>query len=500
MDVRIVLVANVEVIGGVLVYTPTPQFAAVFAEAEAKAASKGKSPFDPNNSPAGENADLSEELAPAVDLKTDGIKGMAGPDDKGQVEFPDLDAGLYLILQGNSTDGDNGKFNMQSFLIPIPYLSEDFGITYIVAAKPKIEPKKGSLDLKKEITGDWGYPDNAIFEFTITFTHPDGLPLTGPGGIKVNGTVRNSMPLKVCIRPGETKNITNIPLGTEYVITETHIPDVPDGKFTFESISDNGRGTITRENVLLVTAKNKYTADRGKIKIDKEFSSSSDVPTDDAIEFTVVLKYANEIKYIYKLNKANNWTVTDTNVVVATYTVDETNIPGTYEKVSINPGTITVTRTGSYATVTVTNKKKPPTTIPQNTNPPPGTRPTSPQNPTTTSPSPTTTNQNTTTTGSTGTDATTTQPTGAVTTTDDDGEYIYDSTGPLGNFTTDDEEFAFDEDLPYGSGSFPNDNTHNSQTGDNTSIILFVLFAILFISGGFMIFIVKKKKKEDENT
>jgi len=62
-------------------------------------------------------------------------------DSSGKAYFSDLPAGMYLVAQNNaSSAGNNGVYNIQSFIIPVPYPVKDDGfLNYIAIANPKIE-------------------------------------------------------------------------------------------------------------------------------------------------------------------------------------------------------------------------------------------------------------------------------------------------------------------------------------------------------------------------
>ncbi|MCL2158168.1 MAG: hypothetical protein FWH48_02040 [Oscillospiraceae bacterium] len=105
---------------------------------------------------------------------------------------------------------------------------------------------------------------------------------------------------------------------------------------------------------------NKYSTlpQVGKVTVKKEFVVAGDAPTDNR-EFTVVLKQGGNVMYSFVLNKANNWTMENTNVAPGTYEVEEINMPEWYRIVSISHDTVVVTD-GVDLTITATNEVIPP--------------------------------------------------------------------------------------------------------------------------------------------
>ena len=67
-------------------------------------------------------------------------KNMRSTDNTGRVRFADLAPGLYLVSDTVRSSTDTGHI-MQSFLVPVPHLTER-GLNYIVTASPKIQAQK----------------------------------------------------------------------------------------------------------------------------------------------------------------------------------------------------------------------------------------------------------------------------------------------------------------------------------------------------------------------
>jgi len=238
MEIEIYRIAIANFENGKIIFTPAANFSGTLSGVN----------IDPYEMTAGENAVLAGALKTyASGQRITATKGGA-TNAKGEIEFPDLESGLYLVTQKESTNvnTNNGRYNMQSFILPVPY-TDDYGIGFsvvgVVFTHPKIEPKKGSLTLTKTVTGS-GAPANTDFWFTVKFTYPDGVTLNGT---KISGEV------SVSLKAGTTAKFENIPLGTEYEITEVNIP----ARFTFVSLT-NSKGTVANLTPVTLTAINNY--------------------------------------------------------------------------------------------------------------------------------------------------------------------------------------------------------------------------------------------------
>ena len=129
MNIEIFLVADAVLDGdGEIKYIPTEEFADALKDIEP----------DPYMA-AGDNAALALAIRAYISSRDiDGILSVT--DEDGAAYFTNLAAGMYLITH-NADDGsgNNGIYNIQSFLVTVPYPVGDGFLNYIVIANPKIE-------------------------------------------------------------------------------------------------------------------------------------------------------------------------------------------------------------------------------------------------------------------------------------------------------------------------------------------------------------------------
>jgi len=303
--------------------------------------------------------------------------------------------GVYLLVETEAPPGyllPNEPDNFTFFVLPgsmsaseINTLETALGKDIIIISdhiyidneKPSAK-SPGSLKLSKISNVSAGGSANKVFEFTVAFS---GVT-TGLDTIryKINngteGTFTNGG--KIYLKDGDKAYITNIPINADYIITETNY--AADG-FTSDKTNNQVTGTIIDNAVLNVTFTNTYTPPpKGKVTVmkvieDDDEPEEPDDPgggpppivmynsaLDDDLEFTIILIQIENgievVKYIFALNKANNWTQTQ-DVVAGQYIVQETDMPIDYDFVSLDKTNITVTETGpdSDITITATNKK-----------------------------------------------------------------------------------------------------------------------------------------------
>jgi hypothetical protein len=125
----------------------------------------------------------------------------------------------------------------------------------------------------------------------------------------------------------------------------------------------------------IVQNKERPKSPPNSVTVGKAFSPPGDAPDDDTVEFTIVLKQNNTVKYTLKVNKTNGWSAKISNVVPGIYDVEEINIPDGYEMVSLSHSSVTIDSTSTITITAINRKKIPPTTQP--TTPAPATEPTS---------------------------------------------------------------------------------------------------------------------------
>jgi len=233
---------------GVIKYNPVEDFIDALKDTE----------YDPHVLDAGKNAELAGLLKNYISEKE--MHGtLIATGSNGQAVFPNVSAGIYLVTQNTSGNGNNSRYKVQSFIIPIPYLdvTGNAGLNYYVETHPKIERLPGMLTLTKRVTGT-GAPANAIFRFTVKFTAPndemlDNIMLNGE---LLDGADSSMREVSVSLRAGQTVAFTNIPIGTKYEIVEI-MAAMPE-YFTFVNII-NGNGTITDITAVEVIATNRYS-------------------------------------------------------------------------------------------------------------------------------------------------------------------------------------------------------------------------------------------------
>ena len=238
--VEIFLIATAEIndATGQLEYTATEIFAEALRDEN----------YDPNGMTASENLVITEKLKAYVSEKS--LSGtMLSTNGAGTLEFKNLFPGVYMVAQGTSTEANNLGYVMQSFIIPVPYPEESGLLNYIVTAAPKMEPRKGALTLTKAVVG--GTADGIGFWFTVKFTYPEKAVRDG---VTLNG-IKIEEQLSLRLTAGETASFANIPVGTEYEITEVNLP----ADYELVSITGGGKGTINGSaEITALTATNRY--------------------------------------------------------------------------------------------------------------------------------------------------------------------------------------------------------------------------------------------------
>ncbi len=150
----------------------------------------------------------------ASGVPSGGYKYTAKTGSDGKATFSGVAIGLYIAEESNPADK---HFSSTPFFVSLPTTSTDGTYwIYEVTAYPKSLPA-GDLDITKTVTGDAG--DTTFeFHFVVEFENYDAeldykKSDGSTGKIKSGGTVT--------LKHGEKATILNIPVGTEYTVSET---------------------------------------------------------------------------------------------------------------------------------------------------------------------------------------------------------------------------------------------------------------------------------------
>ena len=227
INIEIYLIATAVEDNGEITYIPTGNFAGALNNIE----------LDPFMV-AGDNVNLALILRNYISGNT--IRGiLAATDNNGTVYFSDLAAGMYLITQNNaSAVGNNGRYNIQSFIVPVPYLVDDGFLNYIVLANPKIEEIPPTTEPTTESTTGPPPPTTGPTEPPTLPTEPSTIP-TQPV------TTQPTIPTTV--------SSTEPTIDTTEPVTTTEPPTEPTIGTTEPSIEEEFTGTIPLGNITFPT-------------------------------------------------------------------------------------------------------------------------------------------------------------------------------------------------------------------------------------------------------
>lgn len=161
----------------------------------------------------------------------------------------------------------------------------------------------GSLLVSKEISGNTA-DMTAEFEFVVTFTAPVGrtFNLKADGGVQIvttdtpeTGFTNNSVTYKFNLGNGDSLRFTNIPVGTEYTVTETKAnADNYETTFTGTINTNGGKATIT---------------DTSEATVEVENARSSDVDTGitlDSLPFVLILAVCAGAVVLFVIKRRNS--------------------------------------------------------------------------------------------------------------------------------------------------------------------------------------------------
>lgn len=232
---------------------------------------------------------------------------------------------------------------------------------YILKPIKNIPAPKRDVTVEKSLRNDSGspldIPDSAVYTVRLTPS--------------ASGANRPAYTFTLNKDNGWSHTVTGVFAG-EYTIAETSGGEGYDIFYSPVISGTLDRVSVTeQENAFKFTVTNRErpVTPPNSVTVGKEFTPPGDAPDDDDIEFTIVLKQENAVKYTLKVNKANAWKAKISNVVPGTYDVQEINIPDGYEMVSLSHTSITVDSDSSIM-ITAVNKKETPTTEPPTTQPP----------------------------------------------------------------------------------------------------------------------------------
>lgn len=119
------------------------------------------------------------------------------------------------VTSSESSDGTHFKPSVSVKPLKKPQ-SKDASTGQVLTFVNQLKPK-GKLTLTKEMESDSTAPDSTKFDFTVKLTDADDEPVSGTfGGVEfdANGTAT------VQLGAGESKELTDLPVGTKYEITE----------------------------------------------------------------------------------------------------------------------------------------------------------------------------------------------------------------------------------------------------------------------------------------
>lgn len=197
VEVSIYQIAAAGVENGQLIYVPSEGF-----EGSAEQLNSGLSGED--------NSALAKVLAQTAGLEACRVGDAGITDADGNVRFDSLSCGMYLAVQ---TKAHSGYYTMDPFLIPVPMISENEGISlwlYEVTAMPKFERKTSGGGGHSGGGGGGGGGTTPGGPGTTTTTVTDG---STPGGGLDNDPALDELPTDgtplalILARTGDNSNV-----------------------------------------------------------------------------------------------------------------------------------------------------------------------------------------------------------------------------------------------------------------------------------------------------
>lgn len=146
--------------------------------------------------------------------------------------------------------------------------------------------KTSSLTVKKVVTGDTA-PASDAFKFDVEVTMPNGKAFTGTHD---EVTFNNSGKATITLKAGKSKEITGIPVGSMYKVTE----QTPDTAYT-PSYDNAQEGTIS-VNGVTTTVTNTYTTPENEFNftIKKVVEKTGDIAPNGEKTFNFVVSTSND--------------------------------------------------------------------------------------------------------------------------------------------------------------------------------------------------------------
>jgi len=139
------------------------------------------------------------------------------------------------------------------------------------------EEKKGDLEISKTVVSPYTADLTKQFSFTVTLTDKDDRVLSGTfGGYTFDANGRAT----ITVAGGSSAQITGLPIGAKYTVTEAVDED-------YELTNKTGDSGMISENKSTAAFTN--TRKLGKLKISKQVTGTSD--TDKLFHFKITLKY-----------------------------------------------------------------------------------------------------------------------------------------------------------------------------------------------------------------
>ena len=212
--------------------------------------------------------------------KEDNDKGVTYDADDVYIKVKASDSGtgeISFVISKGSTFGD---------WTVVPNTGEGDNKVYQIGDfKNTVEEEKGSLRIEKKVTGTTD--KSKEFTFAITLTPPSGSTLAESYPAKLNGNATTDAAVAdgivtVTLNAGDNYEIFDLPVGTQYSVTEKNLPD----GYT-EGTHTGDQGTISKNPQAVATMNNTYAASgKGEVKVQKVLNGRPWTTT-DAFEFTI---------------------------------------------------------------------------------------------------------------------------------------------------------------------------------------------------------------------
>ena len=213
----------------------------------------------------------------------------------------DENAHYYICPNYNGEDKDylikNNKVELLHNKDANDYYQLEFPNTKENYNEPK--PETGSLKISKTVTGYGAENDTNKFSFTVTLTDEDDKLLTNK---ELNLEVKNSedkpieskiektnenIQITFYLKNGESAIISGIPVGTDYVVSESEATG-------YMTVSVGDEGTISKESTPDVKYTNTRIIPKGNLSISKTVEKATAEDKEKSFNFTVTLTDGSE--------------------------------------------------------------------------------------------------------------------------------------------------------------------------------------------------------------